>query len=286
MSVPKYFQLFNPTLTALRNRGGSASNQELLEEVINVLELPPDVAEEPHKDGSQTKLEYRLAWARTYLKKAGLIDNSERGVWALTIDGNQQDTVDPAAIQKLVRSEYTDKPPQDLTPIEDDEIEDDHETESAAGDDWRTQLLTLLQEMPPDAFERLCQRLLRESGFIEVKVTGRPGDGGIDGNGIVRVAGLLSFPVIFQAKRYQGSVGASTVRDFRGAMWGRADKGLLITTGSFTSGAYSEATREGAPPIDLVDGAQLMEKLKELGLGVETKMVEAVEIDEDWFHAL
>ena len=138
--------------------------------------------------------------------------------------------------------------------------------------------------MEPSAFERLVQRLLRESGFIQVEVTGRSGDGGIDGKGIMRLGGLLSFHVIFQCKRYRGSVAPSQVRDFRGAMVGRADKGLLITTGNFTKEAEREATRDGAPAIDLINGDQLIDKLKELGLGVKTEMIEVekITVDRDW----
>ena len=120
-----------------------------------------------------------------------------------------------------------------------------------------------------NAFERLAQRLLREAGFISVVVTGQSGDGGIDGLGIYRLS-LMSFPVFFQCKRYSGSVGAGAIRDFRGAMSGRGDKGLLITTGTFTVDAKHEATRDGAPPIDLIDGDQLCGLLKNYGLGVET----------------
>jgi restriction system protein len=142
--------------------------------------------------------------------------------------------------------------------------------------------------MVPSAFERLVQRLLRESGFIQVEVIGKSGDGGVDGKGIMRLGGLLSFHVIFQCKRYQGSVTVSQVRDFRGAMVGRADKGLLITTGNFTKGAMREATRDGAPAIDLIDGDLLIDKLKELGLGVKTEKIEIeqIAIDSDWFLGL
>jgi len=142
--------------------------------------------------------------------------------------------------------------------------------------------------MSPAAFERLIQRLLRESGFIQVEVTGRSGDGGIDGKGIMRLGGLLSFHVIFQCKRYSGSVGASQVRDFRGAMVGRADKGLMATTGNFTKDAIREATRDGAPAIDLMDGDQLVDKLKELGLGVKTERIEVeqITVDPSWFASL
>lgn len=151
---------------------------------------------------------------------------------------------------------------------------------------WQERLLDTLTAMDPGAFERLCQRMLWESGFIEVEVTGRSGDGGIDGYGIIRMGGLISFPVLFQCKRYRGNVAASVVRDFRGAMQGRSDKGLLITTGGFTRDAKAEATRDGAPPIDLIDGALLAEKLKELGLGVTTEMVEQVTVDAAFFEGI
>jgi restriction system protein len=138
--------------------------------------------------------------------------------------------------------------------------------------------------MEPGAFERLCQRVLREAGFVKVEVTGRAGDGGIDGTGVLRL-NLLSFHVLFQAKRYRGSVGASTIRDFRGAMVGRADKGLIITTGTFTSDARREANRDGAPAIDLVDGDALCDLLKSLRIGVRTEMVEVVTVDEGTFQS-
>jgi len=151
---------------------------------------------------------------------------------------------------------------------------------------WRDTVIQILRELSPDAFERLCTRLLRESGFIEVEVTGKSGDGGIDGRGIIRVGGLISFNVLFQSKRYQENVGASVVRDFRGAMIGRADKGLIITTAGFTRDAKKEATRDGAPPIDLIDGYLLAEKLKELKLGITTELVEAVDVDKGWFTSI
>ena len=162
---------------------------------------------------------------------------------------------------------------------------DDTDTPEAEG--WREELYHVFtKEMSPDAFERLTQRLLRESGFVQVEVTGRTGDGGIDGKGIARIHGFMSFHVIFQCKKYQGSISAGQIRDFRGAMVGRADKGLFITTGTFTPAAVKEATRDGAPPIDLVDGDQLAEKLKEFQLGINTQMIEKVTIDKDWFSNL
>lgn len=150
---------------------------------------------------------------------------------------------------------------------------------------WKNQLLAILQKLPPATFERLAQRLLREAGFMKVQVTGKTGDGGIDGIGVLRI-NLLSSQVLFQCKRYQGSVGAGAIRDFRGAMVGRSDKGLLITTGTFTPDAKREATRDGAPAIDLIDGDQLCDLLKQLNLGVRTETVEKAIVEPCWFDAL
>ena len=224
----------------------------------------------------QTEVEYRLAWSRTYLKKYGLLENSTRGVWALTPAGSRIEHVDEKEVLRVVRSQLK-------VSHNEEEVE---EAAIAAG--WREQLLDSILKMSPAAFERLSQRVLRESGFTQVEVTGRSGDGGIDGKGIMRLGGLLSFHVIFQCKRWQGAVTASTVRDFRGAMVGRADKGLLITTGAFTKDAVKEATRDGAPPIDLVDSDQLIDQLKELGLGVQTRIIEKEEVivDHDWFASI
>ena len=146
-------------------------------------------------------------------------------------------------------------------------------------------MLEELLKIRPDAFEKLCQRILREAGFVQVEVTGRSGDGGIDGRGIIKIGGMLSFYVIFQCKRYRGSISAQQIRDFRGAMVGRADKGLFITTGTFTRDARHEASRDGAPPIDLIEGIELAEKIKELGMGIKVKTEEVVEIDRNWFRS-
>lgn len=279
-TVPQYHELLNPLLKALHELGGSGSIEEISAWVSEHLDLPEEVLSIPHdpEKGSQTQLEYRLAWARTYLKKYGIIDNSERGVWAIVPDKREIRTVNPQEVVKTVR-EMTRKEREErkTSGQTDDQLPEEEET-------WRSQLHHVLtKELSPDAFERLTKRLLRESGFVQVEVTGRAGDGGIDGKGIIRIGGLLSFHVLFQCKRYQGSVSAGAIRDFRGALIGRADKGLFVTTGTFTQDAMREATRDGATPIDLMDGDQLADKLKELHLGIKTQMVESVHIDSDWF---
>lgn len=270
---------------ALKARGGSATIEELEQDVSEALQLADDILAVPHGDSARSQFQYELAWVRTYLKKVGAVENSERGVWSLTPIGAAMTEIELRDVPRRVRADTR-------RSRQADEAVDDL-AEPIAGEDsieeaeifWKERLIDELLKISPDAFERLCQRLLRESGFTKVEVTGRSGDGGIDGIGVFRIQ-LVSFHVLFQSKRWKGSVGASVVRDFRGAMVGRADKGLIITTGTFTADARREATRDGAPAIDLVDGDALAELLKELGLGVRVKKVEEVEIEPDFFKAI
>lgn len=245
------------------------------------MNLPQEVAEVPHGTTGRTELEYRSAWARTYLRNAGYIENSERGVWALTPKGTQAESIDGRQIAREFALQWQAARAETETAGAPQGTQD-----GGPAPTWQDRLLSILQAMDPTAFERLCQRVLRESGFIEVEVTKRSGDGGIDGHGTIRLGGLISFNVLFQSKRYKGNIGPDTVRDFRGAMVGRADKGVIISTGGFTLEARREATRDGAPPIDLIDGRLLAEKLKELKLGVRTTVVEQVEPVEDWFRSI
>ncbi len=285
--MPTFDELFEPLLAALRALGGSGSVEEIYAKTIELAGITEDVASQMHDPdkGNMTEVGYRLAWARTYLRKYGLIENSSRGVWSLTAKGSSTSKIDRAAILKAVRNMDRPEPSKRGKKQEPTELElgkDLPEEER-----WKDQLNAVLtQQLSPEGFERLVQRMLRESGFVAVEVTGRTGDGGIDGKGIARINGFMSFHVLFQCKRYKGSVGASEIRDFRGAMVGRADKGLFITTGTFTTGAIKEATRDGAPPIDLVDGDELAEKLKELALGVATELVPRVVVHPDWFVGL
>jgi restriction system protein len=272
----QYDELMNPLLNALRALGGSGTNEEILSKIAENLKIPSAQLELLHnpEKGGMTEIEYRLMWTRTYLKRVGLIDNSTRGVWSLTEKGQQVTEIDPGEVVRTVRAEMKKAKGE---PVSDDEP--DHKIE------WQEELLGVLLSMPPNSFERLIQRMLREAGFVQVEVTGQTGDGGIDGLGILRLGGMLSFHVMFQCKRWKGTVGAREIRDFRGAMVGRADKGLFITTGTFTKDAVKEATRDGATAIDLIEGDQLVEKLKQLGLGVKTEIIqiEKVTIQKEWF---
>lgn len=277
--LPTFDELMNPLLQALRILGGSGSIEEIYAKTVEITGLSEDVLAQLHDPAksTQTEVAYRLAWARTYLRKYGLLENSSRGVWSLAEKAKSLEAINPPEVLRHVRALDKQEEPKSRPSLENAFSEEDL---------WKDKLsLIITQRVSPSGFERLIQRLLRESGFVQVEVTGRSGDGGIDGKGIARIHGFMSFHVMFQCKRYKGSVGAGEIRDFRGAMVGRADKGLFITTGTFTPAAVKEATRDGAQPIDLVDGDELAEKLKDLSLGIKKELVERITVDETWFDS-
>lgn len=292
--VPKYHAFMWPVLTALKDLGNSGTIQEIDDKTAEIMGLNDAQISELHGDGPRTEVAYRLAWARTYLKHGGAVTNTARGVWAMTPRGMNMSETEVAKIPALVRSiQYSRSGKSKSSTVCDDISEyvqpsssnDNDSFSSTVLEEWRKVLLDAVLEMSPGNFERLCQRVLREEGFTKVEVTGKSGDGGIDGIGVLRVS-LLSFHVYFQCKRYRGNVGAPAIRDFRGAMVGRTDKGLFITTGLFTPEAKREATRDGAPVLDLIDGEALATLLKKHGLGIETKQVEEVTIFKSWFTEL
>ncbi|WP_433611198.1 restriction endonuclease [Prescottella agglutinans] len=296
--LPPYTELLWPTLQALIALGGSASNNELDGAVVEREGWSPELQGILHGDGPGTEVEYRLAWARTYLKGMGLLANSRRAVWSVTKRGRD---VSESEIRPLLATFTADKRRQRLNrkanvpdaqdlPLSEPSAPSESDAsygESGEAVEWKSALLEEILRMSSTAFERLTQRLLREAGFSTATITGRGADGVVDGIGMCQIS-LLSFPVAFQCKRVSGSVGAGAVRDLRGAMAGRGEKGLLITTGTFTSEARAESRRDGAPPIDLIDGDRLCELLKEHALGVRTttRVVEDVTVQADFFAGL
>lgn len=280
----KYDELIEPCFKVIKQLGGSATNVEIREKLIEILNLSEEEIDDIHRN-STTKLDYRTGWAKNYLKNAGYIINSARSVWSLTDEGNKVNNVDKDEVKFKAKEKIQDDSIVEENKVNECEINEFYDDEEHSIDDynWHNRIIEGVKKISPDKFENLCQRLLRELGFSNVEVTGKSHDGGIDGKGILKLGGVLSFHVAFQAKRYEGTVSSSVVRDFRGAMMGRADKGLIITTGVFSREAVKEATRDGATPIDLIDGNDLAKHLKELGLGVEVKVVEKVIINEDWF---
>jgi restriction system protein len=276
---PKFIRFCKPTLDVLKEMGGSGTVAEVIDRVIEKKGIPESEQQETLK-GGQSRVRNQVQWARLYLAYAGFIDASKRGVWSLTEKGLSADSekLDVYGLFREIHKKFAKgKKPvgTSKTPLEEPE-EDEIEPP-----DHRTQLLELIKSLPPSGFERLSQRLLRESGFQKVEVTGKSGDGGIDGVGILQVNAFVSFKVLFQCKRYQGAVTPSQIRDFRGAMIGRADKGIIITTGTFTLEAKKEARRDGTSPIELVDGDALVQLFEQLQLGLVPRTT--FDVDEKFF---
>jgi restriction system protein len=273
---------FNPVLTALKQLGGSARPSEVCATVAQNMKLRDAVLEETLESG-QSRFENKIAFVRLYLVLTGYIDRSRRGVWTLTEKGRNTDRLSDAEIQSLLleiqrKGKHTDDvigPVSTVPTAGRDGLDEEEAPEEIP---YTSQLLAILKSLPAPGFERLCQRLLRESGFEQVTVTGRSGDGGIDGIGTLKINAFVTFKVLFQCKRYSGTVGASQVRDFRGAMQGRADKGIILTTGLFSVDAHKEAVRDGVPPIELVDGEQLIGLFEQMELGLTPRTTYDVDI--------
>lgn len=278
----QFVRYFGPLLDALRGLGGSGMPSEVVERIAEDLAITDIVQNELLPSGG-SRYRNQVYWARFYLAREGLLDSSKTGVWSLTERGritflspqqSREIFLNLVRIFQDKRRAKTNAP----EPITEQTVEEI----VTISKNYRIEIIDLLLNIPPSGFERLSQRLLRESGFTQVVVTGSSGDGGIDGYGTLHINPLVSFKVLFQCKRYTNSVSPSHVRDFRGAMAGRADKGIIITTGTFTAEARREASRDGVPPIELIDGEKLIDMLEHLELSL--KPVTAYEIDESFFN--
>lgn len=283
---PQHFRFINPIIEVLRELGGSGRSSEVTDVVIEKMNISDDELEDLLPSG-QSRIKNQIHWARMVLVKIGFIDSSQRGVWSLTEKGLNADlSKDDLVHLYKTRKQWMgigDRKVKVEVESTAKDIAHDSENENLQGAvDYRTELLNTLKSLSPSGFERICQRLLRESGFAQVKVTGKSSDGGIDGHGILQVNPFVSFNVLFQCKRYQGNVSASQIRDFRGAMMGRADKGIILTTGSFTLDAKKEARRDGVPPIEIIDGEKLIEMFELLELGL--RPLKTYEVDYRFFE--
>lgn len=277
MKGPEFLKYINPVLTALQLNGGAGDSSDIIEQVIDKLGITENELEETTSNG-QSRIRNQIQWARFYLFKAGLIDNAQRGIWRLTNDGLDRKLNDEGvynlfkSVQNSVKKTPTSKPKKAEPIFENIPIEDE---ERSIG------LINIIQNLSPSGFEKLCKRLLTEIGINEIVITGGSGDQGIDGKGIVKLNDVVSLNIVFQCKRYKETVSPHHVRDFRGAMQGRGEKGLIITTGRFTKEAKSEANRDGVTPIELIDGDRLIELFEKYRLGL--KPVTVFEIDHDFF---
>lgn len=277
MKKTDFVQFIKPVLSVLQNNGGAADSTGVIEQVIEQLGISDVELEETTSNG-QSRIKNQINWARFYLFKAGLIDNSQRGIWRLTNEGleSKLSDEDVLVLVKQVQENSRKTNPNDKkkenTKIDNTLTEDEEHS---------LELISIIQKLSPSGFEKLCKRLLTEIGINEIQITGGAGDQGIDGKGIVKLNDVVSLNIVFQCKRYRETVSPHHVRDFRGAMQGRGEKGLIISTGRFTKEAKAEATRDGVAPIELIDGDRLVELFEKYKLGLKPVIV--YEIDQDFF---
>lgn len=282
MKGPQFLVYISPIVETLKDMGGAGVTSDVIDRVIEKLQIPEKEVEKTIASGG-SRVRNRIQWARLYLTKAGLLDSKIRGTWKLTDKGwnSVLSEKEVEALFKMVQSTFSHVPAEENKnkKISSKNIEEDISTEE---EEHSQKLLEIIHKLSATGFERICKRLLIECGFQNVQVTGKSGDNGIDGIGLLEINDLVSFKILFQCKRYKDSVGPGAIRDFRGAMQGRADKGIILTTGRFTKDAKLESIRDGVPPIELVDGEKLVEMFEKYELGLKPKTV--YDIDQSFFE--
>jgi restriction system protein len=283
----EFVRWFGPLLQALRDLGGSAAPREALDRIAVIEKVPEELRNAVLKSG-QERFYNQVHWARQYLVWEGLLSAGERGIWSLTPLGHKTHLTDEQAralylrrIQALAKMRKGRAIPESSSVAEAEDLVED--TAQADDDSELGRFLAVLTSLSASGFERLCLRLLREAGFERLQVTGKSNDGGIDGVGVLQVNDLVNFNVVFQCKKWVNPVPPKEIRDLRGAMSGRADKAIFLTTSTFTSGARGEAIRAGVDPIELVDGEKLLEMFKKYRLGLNPRTV--YDVDHDFFEA-
>lgn len=285
MAISEFATYMNPLIFALRKLGGSARADEVCNVIAKTLNLPDSVLDKQLKNG-ESRFKNQVHWARFYLANTEYLDSSKRGVWTLTEKGQTTQELNEDQLREIIQNvqakSVKTKPDKVQSAWAKAEETGEVNLPDATAASARVQLRNILKSLSPSGFERVCQRLLREAGFEKVEVTWRSGDGGIDGNGVLQLNPFVSFRVLFQCKRYEGNVTASQIRDFRGAMIGRAEKGIILTTGRFTADAEREASRDGVQPIELVDRDKLVSMFEQLELGMKPQTV--YEVDEAFFE--
>lgn len=266
---PPYRTLMLPVLRAIVRLGGSASTRQLYDDVQAAID-PDGRWEEVAYDSGELKIINRIAWAMQYCKRGGLLDSPRRALYLVTDEGARIAALSDSEAKgpvdeawRLAQRTFTPKKGSAGSRSDSDEPDDGAPVE---GEDWQGPLLAQLYGMSPVAFERYVLHLLRVHG-MEIRHVGGVGDGGVDGIGTAPVGELLSVTVAVQAKRYDPakSVGRDVVALFqRDAQARGAERAVLVTLGSFTSGAQA-ASQEAIPTVELIDGARLCDLIAAKG---------------------
>ncbi len=254
-----------------------AGNAEIDAAVADAFGLSKEQRSLLHGDGPQSELAYRVAWARTSLRQAGALENAGKALWNLTSAGRKMSCAEvERAYNEYLRSRRTsDKGGRSARSTS---SKDDY----SPVEDWRQSVCAALQAMPLHAFARLVDKLLESAGFDELHVTGNSADGEIGAVGVYRPFGLIAIRTNIQCQRWRGAVGRERIEAFQQASRHKSDRGIIMTTGAFSAEARAQA--QVVFPVDLIDGMQLAELLKEreLGVRVTLRTVEDVTIDESY----
>jgi len=270
MKGPKFLGYWMPLVEVLKESGGAGTTSEIIDGVIEKMKIPEIKLEETLKSGAP-KIRNEIQFARLYLVKAEFIDSSKRGIWKLTEKGFESKLNEEKVYKlfKKVQKTLIDNRKANNSKNE----QNGFENEEVIDESHQTVVLNILKSLTPKGFELICKRLMTEIGIENVQIVGGANDHGIDGTGLIRINDVVSFTVIFQCKRFKETVSPSYIRDFRGTMQGRADKGIFITTGRFTTESKKEANRDGVPPIELIDGEKLVNLFEKYELGLKPKLI-------------
>jgi restriction system protein len=282
----EFIRWFGPLLDALRDLGDSGRPREVSARIAKNLNLTDELLDQTLKSGG-SKFHNQVAWARQYLVWEGMLDSSRHGTWTLTEKGRNAHLGDKESRDVFLKwvSIHAETRKQKREAQEpEEELRPPGEPAEETNEVEKLDLLSTLRSISPTGFEKVCRELLRESGFENVEVTGGSADGGIDGYGTLEINPFVSFRVLFQCKRYaKGNlVSRAQVGDFRNTMLGRAEKGIIITTSGFSNAAIQEASREGAPQVELVDGDKLVDMFQRVELGVFKRTV--YDVDPAYFE--
>lgn len=297
MPIPDYQTIMLPLLRYLGD-GDEHSMSEVIEAVSDEFDLTPQERLQLLPSGTSTIIGNRVAWARTYMKKAGLLESPKRGVIRITIRGGDVLKTRPSRVDVKFLDQYPefvefrtirhdDAPTRDLavtTATPEEALEEAYDRLRRG---LESELLQRVMGASPAFFERLVIDLLVKMGYggsfrDAGQAIGKSGDGGIDG--IIKEDRLGLDVIYIQAKRWEGPVGRPEIQKFAGALQGhRARKGVFMTTSTFSKDAYEFVERIDSK-IVLIDGAKLTRFMVDSGVGVSLETsYEIQRVDSDYF---
>lgn len=299
MPIPDYQTTMLPFLRLVSD-GSEHSLRDTIEALAGEFKLTDEERRELLPSGQQEVFVNRVGWARTYLKKAGLLQSTRRGFFQITDRGlkllsQKMERIDGKVLDQFPEFRaFKELRKQPVVNGENEELEQNRTPEEVLErayqnlrSDLAADLLAQIKQSPPAFFERLVVELLVKMGYggsrkDAGRAIGKRGDEGIDG--IIKEDRLGLDIIYIQAKRWDGTVGRPEIQKFAGALQGqRARKGIFITTSEFSRDAHDYATRIDSK-IVLIDGEQLAQMLIDHNIGVApVASYEIKRVDLDYF---